>query len=113
MNTQSLTRSIAALGAMLILGSAGTSQAQALAGQLTPETEVRLHLVDRLRSGTSKQGDRINFRVDEDVKDPAGIVLIRAGTPAYGTVVQSRGSHGWGGRGRLSFSVDYTMSADG
>jgi hypothetical protein len=111
--THSLTRSVAALGAALTLGITGTGQAQSLAGQLTPETEVRLHLVDRLRSGTSKQGDRINFRVDEDVKDAAGNVLIRGGAPAYGTVVQSRGSHGWGGRGRLTFSVDYTTAVDG
>lgn len=106
------TRPMMALGMLFTLGVAGTARAQA-PGQLTPETTVKLVLVDRLHSGSSRQGDRINFRVDEDITDASGQVLIRKGTAAYGTITKSRRSKGFGRRGLLDFSVDYTTAVDG
>jgi hypothetical protein len=104
---------IALLGAALTAGSATGSWAQTGVGELNPQTEVRLHVVDRLQSGVSRAGDRINFRVDADVQDAAGNVLIRGGTPAYGTITQSKGSGAWGRRGHLDMSIDYTTAVDG
>jgi hypothetical protein len=112
MKTSTL-HSIALLGAVLTAGSAPASWAQSGAGELNPQTEVRLHIVDRLQSGVSRQGDRINFRVDADVQDAAGNILIRGGTPAYGSVTQSKGSGAWGRRGHLDISIDYTIAVDG
>jgi hypothetical protein len=106
-------QTVAVLGTVLAVGSSGASWAQAGVGELNPQTEVRLHLVDRLQSGVSRQGDRINFRVDGDVQDAAGNILIRGGTPAYGTVTQSKGSGAWGRRGHLDISVDCTTAVDG
>lgn len=106
------TRQMLAFGMLLTLGVAGATQAQT-PGQLTPETTVKLVLVDRLHSGSSREGDRINFRVDEDIADANGQVLIRKGTAAYGSVTKSRKSKGFGRRGLLDFSVDYTTAVDG
>jgi hypothetical protein len=97
---------------LFTLGVAGTAKAQ-IPGQLTPETTVKLVLVDRLHSGSSREGDRINFRVDEDITDANGQVLVRKGTAAYGTITKSRRSKGFGRRGLLDFSVDYTTAVDG
>jgi hypothetical protein len=106
------TRQMAALGMLFTLGAAGATQAQ-MPGQLTPETTVKLVLVDRLHSGSSREGDRINFRVDEEIADANGQVLVRKGTAAYGTITKSRRSKGFGRRGLLDFSVDYTTAVDG
>jgi hypothetical protein len=106
------TRQMMALGMLVTLGMTGAAHAQ-LPGQLTPETTVKLVLVDRLHSGSSREGDRINFRVDEDIADANGQVLVRKGTAAYGTVTKSRRSKGFGRRGLLDFSVDYTTAVDG
>ena len=106
------TRQMAALGMLFTLGVAGTARAQ-MPGQLTPETTVKLVLVDRLHSGSSREGDRINFRVDEEIADANGQVLVRKGTAAYGTITKSRRSKGFGRRGLLDFSVDYTTAVDG
>src|SRR5215212_7787421 len=104
-----LLPSVALLGIVL---TANSSWAQG-AGQLTPQTEVRLHVVDRLQSGLSRVGDRANFRVDADVQDTEGHIVIRGGTPAYGTVTESKGKGSWGKRGRLNLSIDYTTAVDG
>ena len=84
------------LGLLLALGNYRPSRAQGIAGQLSPETEVRLHLVDASSSGMSRVGDRVSLRVDADVQDAAGSVLIRGGTPAYedGDPVEGRGRLG-------------------
>jgi hypothetical protein len=109
----STLNTITLLGAVLTAGSTTGSWAQTGIGELNPQTEVRLHVVDRLQSGVSRAGDRINFRVDADVQDAAGNVLIRGGTPAYGTITQSKGSGAWGRRGHLDMSIDYTTAVDG
>ncbi len=108
------TRQKLAFGMLLTLVVAGAPTAQAqMPGQLTPETTVKLVLVDRLHSSSSREGDRINFRVDEEIADAHGQVLIRKGTAAYGSVTKSRKSKGFGRRGLLDFSLDYTTAVDG
>lgn len=80
---------------------------------LTPEITLKLILVDKLRSGDSKRNDRVNYKVDEDIADQQGNILIKKGTPAYGTVINSRRNGMWGKRGALDVSVEYTTAIDG
>jgi hypothetical protein len=113
MKTQLQTIRVSALlGAFLCGLSLACARAQAPA-TLAPGTTVKLILVDRLKSGDSKKGERVNLRVDEDIVDTAGTVLIRRGTPAVGTVTQSRHNGLFGRRGLLSISIDYTAAVDG
>lgn len=80
---------------------------------LNPEISVKLILLEKQRSGDSKRYSRVNYKVDEDVTDKNGNILIRKGTPAYGTVLSSRRSGMLGRRGILDISVDYTTAVDG
>ena len=80
---------------------------------LTQDTAIKLITVDRLKSGANRKNDRVRYNVDEDVLDKDGNVLIRKGTPAYGVVLNSRGAGGWGRRGALDVSVEYTTAVDG
>jgi len=82
-------------------------------GQLSPDVMVRLVTLDRIKSGTSRKGDRIDLSVDEDVRDSRGSVFIRKGTPAYGTVVASKGAKSFGRSGKLEITIDHTNAADG
>lgn len=80
---------------------------------LTPDASIKLLLLDKLRSGDSKKNEQVNYKVDEDVFDKEGNMLIRKGTPAYGTVLTSRRAGMLGRRGSLDISVDYTTAVDG
>jgi hypothetical protein len=82
-------------------------------GVLTPQHSVKLMLLEELRSGRSERASRVNFKVDENVVGEDGSVLIRQGTPAYGTVVRSRKAGAWGRRGILEIEVNYTNAVDG
>lgn len=93
--------------------TAPPSQPPTNPGQLSTQTTVRLETLDRLKSGAQRKGDRIRLQVAEEVLDPAGAVLIRKGTPALGTVQESRGAGSFGRRGRLTITVDHTTAADG
>lgn len=80
---------------------------------LNPDVSVKLILLEKQRSGDSKRHSRVNYKVDEDVTDKNGNILIRKGTPAYGTVLNSRRAGMLGRRGSLDVSVDYTTAVDG
>ncbi len=80
---------------------------------LNPDVSVKLILLEKQRSGDSKRHSRVNYKVDEDVTDKNGNILIRKGTPAYGTVLNSRRAGMLGRRGSLDISVDYTTAIDG
>jgi hypothetical protein len=82
-------------------------------GHLAPDSVVKLIVIGNYKSGNAKKGERVNLRVDDDVLDSAGTALIRKGTPAYGTVANSRGSGLFGKRGLLDISIDYTTGIDG
>ena len=94
--------------------SGGTGVAPAL-----PEgTPVFVTLKQRLRSGAAKPGQTVAFTVTSDVRrggavaGPNAEVLILAGTPAVGTVVESRGAGAFGKPGRLRVSCDYVLLPD-
>ncbi len=80
---------------------------------LNPDVSVKLILLEKQRSGDSKKNARVNFKVDEDVTDTNGHILIRKGTSAFGTVLNSRRAGMLGRRGSLDISVDYTTATDG
>ncbi len=82
-------------------------------GILVPDMTIKLITVGKYKSGDAKKGSRVNLRVDDDVVDAEGKVLIRKGTAAYGTVTASRKSGIFGKRGLLDISIDYTTSVDG
>jgi hypothetical protein len=80
---------------------------------LTPQNSVKLVLLEELRSGRSQRASRVSFKVDEDVVDSYGTVLIASGAPAYGTIIRSRKAGAWGRRGILEVEVNYTTAVDG
>ncbi len=116
-NTTLLT---AALAACLTGGIVSASHAQAPALLATgtqvviPErTQVKMTLMDTLKSGSAHFNDEVDFQVAEDVYGPGHVLMIAAGTPGYGKVTQSRG-HGMFGRGgKLEFTCDYILTPNG
>jgi hypothetical protein len=113
MNSRRLTIAAGVVSGLVLCNLLAPAVHAQVQGALTPEMSVRLILIDRLKSGHSRKGERVNFRVDDDVVDASGAVLIRKGTPAYGTVTQSRGNGMFGKRGLLAISIDYTTAIDG
>lgn len=87
--------------------------AQNIDFNLTQDTTVKLITVDRLKSGAVHKNDRVRYSIDEYVLDANVNILIKRGTPAFGTVLNSRSAGGWGRRGSLDVSVEYTTAVDG
>ncbi|MCJ8346376.1 hypothetical protein MJH12_12605 [bacterium] len=83
------------------------------AEKVNAESAVKLILLDELRSGRSKVGSEVNFKVDENITDSNGTLLIRKGTQAYGTILRSRKAGAWGRRGILEVEVTYTTAING
>ena len=77
----------------------------------TPLTVV---LKETLRGGREKSGKTVTFSVASDVLAPNGRdVVIKAGTPVFGTVRDSRGAGPFGRAGRLNVTCDYLAAPDG
>lgn len=76
---------------------------------------VHLALQAELKSGGSKEGQEVPFEVLRDVYGPlpAHLLLVPAGTPAFGKVTKSsrRGMLGKGGK--LEFTCDYLKMTNG
>lgn len=108
---RSVTASL--LAALTLLVS--TSSVFAGNGKVTvPErTEVRVSLRQDLKSGASKEGAEVPFEVDRDVYGPNNKLLIRAGTPAYGKVTESKRRGILGKSGKINFTCDYIRLPDG
>lgn len=81
---------------------------------VVPErTEVKLTLREELKSGSSKKDQEVPFTVAQDVYGPGRVLLIAAGTPAYGKVTESRRRGMFGKPGKLNFTCEYVQTADG
>lgn len=80
-------------------------------------TTVSLILLQKLDSGGSDSGAPVPLMVAEDVRAADGSVLIRRGTPATGTVSQSRGAGALSALAntpaRLAIQLDHTWGIDG
>ncbi len=81
---------------------------------VVPErTEVKLILKQRLKSGETKKNAEVVFAVAQDVYSAERALLITAGTPAYGTVTESKRRGMLGKGGKLGFTCDYVRLPDG
>lgn len=109
---------VLAVAATLAIGLAGVGRGET---PVRGGTRVRVKLLQFISSETSQPGDTVRFEVAEDVA-LEGIVVIRRGTPAVGTVVEARAYRlsrwpllWWDGPspGRLVFTVSETVSVDG
>lgn len=90
-----------------------TSAASSPAGAILMDgTPIKLRLVDKLDSRTSKDGDPIAFEIVNDVVVD-GVIILRRGDPASAVVVQSVSSKRMGRAGRLSFAVKDVKLRDG
>jgi len=69
-------------------------------------TPVLLAFAADVNSHTASVGDQIPMTVKRDVQQD-GVVLIKTGTPAVGTVIQVDKNTAFGLPGVLSFKVDY------
>ena len=74
-------------------------------------TPVLLAFAADVNSHTASVGDQIPMTVTRDVLQD-GVILIRTGTPAVGTVIQVDKNTAFGLPGVLSFKVDY-LDLDG
>jgi hypothetical protein len=80
--------------------------------QLPDGTPIHLYLKDDLDSKSSREGDPIRFQVREDVV-VGNVVVIPAGSLAYGHVLAVGHRNMAGHSGHLSFSIDYVAAPDG
>jgi hypothetical protein len=80
---------------------------------LPAHAEVRLELVEPLSSRGMRKGDRVQFRVAEDLLADTGATVIRKGTPALGTVLEARRAGLLGRNGSLELGLDFTTAVDG
>lgn len=75
-------------------------------------TPVKLVLLDKLSSATSKVEQAVHLEVTEDVT-VHGMVVIRRGAAAGGHVVEVERRGKMGRRGRLDFALDWVEAVDG
>ncbi|MBX3076072.1 hypothetical protein KF728_21345 [Candidatus Obscuribacterales bacterium] len=82
--------------------------------KLEEGTAVRLKLLDSISSGSNHQGDSVSFRVVDDVLGAdEKTILIKAGTPAWGSISNLEERGHMGEKGQLSLSIEGTKSVDG
>ncbi len=98
------------VSAMLALALFSSMPAHA-AVKISEGTEVRLRLLEPLSSATSTQGQRFNLELDDDVRVD-GVVVIRRGAKATGTVMSAKKRGFMGKGGELNIMVDYLLVND-
>jgi hypothetical protein len=87
--------------------------ASANSSVLAAHTLVLLSLDEDLRSGQQPVGDTVAYKVDKDVLDSDGSVIIAAGAPGYGKIITSSSVGGFGKNGKLVISCEYVTAVDG
>ncbi len=75
-------------------------------------TPVPLRLARELSSAKEATGNRVDFEVAEDVK-VNGLVVIRKGEMAWGTIVDAKPKRRLGRAGKLDVRIDEVRLADG
>lgn len=104
------------LSLSLVIHLMGLFPGACLAASYTVEegTPLRLRLDQTINSSKNKEGDRVDFKVIEDVMALDGkTVLIKAGTPAWGTIVEANKRGRIGGKGELALQVVGTKAVNG
>jgi hypothetical protein len=100
--------------AALLLVSLSLNSVGALAVdevRLRDGTRVTVRLAEPLSSATAKEGEVVTFEVLEDVVVD-GEVIIRAGSPARGAIVEAAKKRRMGRAGKLSYGLTETTSVD-
>jgi hypothetical protein len=82
------------------------------AATLTEQTPVKVKLLQQLKSGHDRKGDKIRLAVLADVKGTDKSILIPKGTPVVGTIIRSNSRRMFGQPGRLEFTIDYIKIGD-
>lgn len=99
----------------LILGLLLLLPAMAFAGTrvtIPGGTQISVHILDRLDSGTANVGDTFTFKtVDDVVVD--GYVVVRSGAEGRGTVAKVDRAGRNGHAGSLGLRFDYVNGVDG
>jgi hypothetical protein len=85
---------------------------QAQAATITEQTPVKVKLLQKLKSGHDRKGDKIRFAIVADVKGSDQSILIPKGTPVVGTIIRSTSRRMFGQPGRLEFTIDYIKIGD-
>tara|TARA_B100000989_G_C19490858_1_gene449732 strand:+ start:569 stop:1273 length:705 start_codon:yes stop_codon:yes gene_type:complete len=85
---------------------------------LTAGTRIPVVMTETISSDKKggrkvETGEVIALRVQADVSDIDGNVLVKQGTMVNGTITQSVKRKAAGTKGKLSFSVDFIKSVDG
>ena len=75
-------------------------------------TAITVVLQEELKSGDAKEDAEVPYVIKEDVTDVDKHVLIKAGTPAYGKVTESKRRGMMGKPGKLEFTCDYILMPD-
>jgi len=106
-----LARSLG-IASLLILATAAHSQQPV--SVVPAGTSVQVRLTQELRSGRCKKGDPVAGEVAADVKSADGKrVLIPAGTPVTGSVLESKRAGAFGRPGRLKLRCEAIRLPDG
>lgn len=107
-------RSFVAFALALVTALLVPTQALADTKKLEDGATVRLKLLDAISSGMNHEGDSVALRVVDDVmSDDESTVLIKAGTPAWGTVTGLEERGRLGAKGKLSLAIEATKAVDG
>jgi hypothetical protein len=80
---------------------------------ILPEgTKIRVRLEQDLSSATAEQGQPVQLSVTEDVRI-GDTVVIKQGASAIGTITEAVPKRHMGRTGKLDFSIDRVVTADG
>jgi PEGA domain len=75
-------------------------------------TKIRVRLEQEISSATAEQGQPVQLSVTEDVKQD-GITVIKQGASVVGTITEATPKRHMGRTGKLDFSIDRVITADG
>jgi hypothetical protein len=74
-------------------------------------TDVKLKFSDDLSSKTANEGDPVNLVLDEDLK-VGGVVVVKAGAKATGTITNAKKAGMMGKGGELNMRLEHLKAGD-
>lgn len=80
---------------------------------LLPEyTPVRVRLLQDLKSGATPEGEVVSYEVLQNVYAPGHVLVIPAGSQAFGRVIDSKAHKSVGLPGKMTFTCNYVLAPD-
>lgn len=104
--TENITASYTYPSMKLAINAAGKSKIQA-------HTPIVIRCEETITTSNLVNGSTVNFSVLNDVKDPNGLILIKAGTPVSAQISFSKNKGMIGKSGELRISDFHTTAVDG